>query len=147
MSSKNTKCRTKSAKNRLRFMLRCPLALQKRPRFERLEPCQKISASENEGNFSANVGKVSLRFGERSGKRQQQNEDFFTDFHAIRLLSVCVEGRGKKGNWKKKYPTASRQIDFSQVLSALRISCSAATTNVDASGPFLHNGSIKESDT
>lgn len=36
--------------------------------------------------------------------------------------SVCV-WRGKKKAIGKEYPTASRQIDFSQVLSAFRISC------------------------
>jgi hypothetical protein len=43
--------------------------------------------------------------GKETEKRQQQNEDFFTDFHAIRLLSVCVyvlKGREKASEREKK---------------------------------------------
>jgi hypothetical protein len=94
---------------------------------------------------------VSLRFW---GKNDNNNGRIFhRDFHAtLGSLSVCecAERKGKRERTsvgvreeqlEKKYPPASRQIDFSQVLSAFRISCSREPRQMLEDSYFLHNGS------
>ena len=63
---------------------------------------------------------------ESNNNNKKSEKGFFSQISMrFRCDCVCVsaeEKKSEKRQLEKKYPTASRQIDFSQVLSAIRIS-------------------------